>query len=132
MDGQIVSGELVSSECGMDFKHCARSILVVCWLAIVVAAAGCTARLPQPASAPGTPPVTAVAHANLTPSLVMGEQSCAASGCHGRIFDGQSRDWRAAWSIWREEDPHRRAFEVLYSDRSLEIYRNFHPEAKHT
>ena len=121
---------MVSIECGMDFIHFARSTPKSCWLAIALAAAGCTTRQPQPASAPGSPAVTAVARNSVPPSLVMGEQSCAASGCHGRGFDGQTRDWRSAWSIWREEDPHRRAFEVLYSDRSVEIYRNFHPEAK--
>ena len=123
----MVSGCVASWKKG--FMQSMRTMLMTCCAAFI-AAAGCTARQPQPASAPGAPPVTNVARSNIAGSLVMGDQSCASSGCHGRTFDGQSRDWRAAWSIWREEDPHRRAFEVLYSERAVEIYRNFHPDAK--
>jgi ribosomal protein S27E len=55
----------------------------------------------------------------------LGAESCAASGCHGKAFDG-TRNWKSAWSIWFAEDPHRRAGDVLYSERSVEMYRNLH------
>jgi predicted CXXCH cytochrome family protein len=55
-----------------------------------------------------------------------GTESCAASGCHGKAFDG-NRDWSSAHSRWFSGDPHRRACDVLYTQRSVEIYRNLHP-----
>jgi hypothetical protein len=74
--------------------------------------------------------LTPVARRQLPPSLVTGEQSCASAGCHGQSFDGQTRDWRTAYSVWLAEDPHCRAFAVLYSDRAVEMFRNLHPESK--
>jgi hypothetical protein len=56
----------------------------------------------------------------------LGAESCAASGCHGQALDG-SRDWQTAYSVWFADDPHRRACDVLYAERSVEIYRHLHP-----
>jgi hypothetical protein len=56
-------------------------------------------------------------------AVLHGAESCAASGCHGKALDG-TRDWKSAWSIWFAEDPHRRAFDVLYAERSIDIYRH--------
>lgn len=55
-----------------------------------------------------------------------GAESCVASGCHGKALGG-SRDWQTAYSVWFAGDPHRRAFDVLYAERSAEIYRSLHP-----
>ena len=68
-------------------------------------------------------------------SRVTGLSSCAATGCHGLQDSGeQSSDhgpyWQNAYSIWASDDPHSRAFEVLYARRSVEIYHNLHPEEK--
>lgn len=79
-------------------------------------------------TATSAPPATrALKNANLH---VMGAASCASSGCHGKAFDGQTRNWKTAYSIWTTEDPHRRAFEILYTERSVQIYRSFHPDAR--
>jgi hypothetical protein len=59
-----------------------------------------------------------------------GPGSCASAGCHGRPFNGITRDWTTAYSVWLCEDPHRRAFEVLYAERSVDIYRNLHSTTK--
>jgi len=108
-----------------------RAFIAMVWCVAALVAAGCSPRakslLPGDSS---TPAVTSVARRTLPPSLVMGEQSCASSGCHGQAFDGATRDWRTAYSVWLEEDPHRRAFAVLYTERSIEIFRNLHPESK--
>jgi hypothetical protein len=103
--------------------------VVVCLAA--VAAGGCTPRAKPPvAEAVATPVVTPVARRTLPPLLVLGEQSCASSGCHGASFDGAKRGSPSAYSVWLAEDPHRQAFAVLYTERAVEMYRNFHPESK--
>ncbi len=101
-------------------------ITIICLAAL---AAGCSSRAPSPSGE--SPPVNTVARRELPPSFVMGEQSCASAGCHGQAFDGATRDWQAAYSIWLEEDPHQRAFAVLYTERAIEIYRNLQPDGKH-
>ena len=60
----------------------------------------------------------------------MGAVSCAASGCHGQEATGSSRDWQTSYSVWLQEDPHRRAFQVLYTERAIEMYRNLNPAAE--
>jgi Cytochrome c554 and c-prime len=100
-------------------------------LLAALAAGGCGARANAPGTENGTSPaVTKVARRARQPSRVVGEQSCASSGCHGQAFDGMTRDWPAAYAIWLEEDPHQRAFAVLYTERAVEMYRNLHPESK--
>ncbi|MCI0357932.1 MAG: cytochrome c family protein [Planctomycetaceae bacterium] len=99
-------------------------------LLAALAAGGCGPRASVPRSAEAAPAVTNVAWRALPPSLVMGEQSCASSGCHGQAFDGATRDWRSAYAVWLAEDPHPRAFAVLYTERAVEMYRNLHPESK--
>ena len=101
----------------------------ICELAlwvVLLAGAGCSVQA-NSGSAPDkpvAPPATA------GPGTFTGLGSCASAGCHGRTFDGQKRDWTTAYSVWLCEDPHRRAFEVLYAERSVEMYRNLHPATK--
>jgi hypothetical protein len=100
-----------------------RSGLVIAALCIS-ALAGCGpagGRLPPPARQPPAA-VTPVGYAPAT--------SCGAAACHGRPFDGKERDWQNACAVFEREDPHRYAFAVLYTTRSLEMYRNLHPDTK--
>jgi hypothetical protein len=99
-------------------------------LASEMLAGGCarsskTQQVPSSASK-----ITNVAQSSATPPRALGEQSCASSGCHGAAFDGTARDWHSAFAVWNQEDPHRHAFAVLYTQRSVEMYRNLHPESK--
>jgi Cytochrome c554 and c-prime len=108
-----------------------RWIPVTASFLAAIAVGGCTPRAKAPTNAENsTPAVTSVARRTLPPSLVLGEQACASSGCHGEAFDGKTRDWQSAYSVWLDEDPHRRAFAVLYTERSVEIYRNLNPQSK--
>jgi hypothetical protein len=94
-------------------------------------AGGCAPSSKSPPHSPGLSPlVTNVAQSRPASALVLGEQSCASSGCHGAAFEGTARDWHSAYTIWNQEDPHRRSFAVLYSERSVEMYHNLHPETK--
>ena len=49
--------------------------------------------------------------------------SCAAAGCHGAAPAGEQRGSSTAWTQWALTDPHRRALDVLYGERAVEIYR---------
>jgi Cytochrome c554 and c-prime len=98
---------------------------------VATLAAGCSPGAPNPlaATSPGST-LTASALKTRPVSRIVGEQRCASSGCHGTAFDGTIRDWHSAYAAWLEEDPHQRAFVVLYSERAVEMYRNLHPESK--
>ena len=95
------------------------------WAALL-AGAGCSLQVESGSAtgAPVTPPVTS------GPGTYTGMGSCASAGCHGRPFNGSKRDWTTAYSVWLCEDPHRRAFEVLYAERSVEMYRNLQRATK--
>lgn len=82
---------------------------------------------PSPASPTSAAPASAAVRAGGTPSVGEGVAGCAAANCHGGPVDDSRRDWRSAFSVWAAEDPHRRAFAVLYSARSVEIFRNLNP-----
>jgi hypothetical protein len=92
-------------------------------LGICVALAGCS---PPANVVPITPVATQAKARTTTVGSFLGAQSCAAGGCHGQARDG-SRDWQSAYSVWFADDPHRRAGDVLYAERSVEIYRSLHP-----
>jgi hypothetical protein len=78
----------------------------------------------QPASPLATTPVATVARSTVADAQVTGVSSCSSSGCHGKPFNGIQRDWQTAYHVWAAEDPHRHAFEVLYTERSVEIVQN--------
>jgi hypothetical protein len=103
--------------------------LATCELALwtaLLAGAGCSVQAENGSASgkPVTPPRTA------GPGTIAGLGSCASAGCHGRPFNGITRNWTTAYSVWLCEDPHRRAFEVLYSERSVEMYRNLQSTRK--
>lgn len=51
----------------------------------------------------------------------IGRVSCSATACHGHN-SVTPVSWNNAYQVWDLSDPHRRAFEVLYSELSVEIY----------
>jgi hypothetical protein len=58
---------------------------------------------------------------------LLGNNSCAASSCHGgaRLPEGRSF---AAYQIWMRKDPHSRAFEVLNHESSVRIMELLYPK----
>lgn len=113
----------------LDMSERLAIATLFCLLAL---AAGCSR---ADSSRPAESASSVLTRQSLPHSLVMGEQSCASAGCHGQAGDeetkgGPTRDWRTAYSVWFNEDPHRRAFAVLYTERAVEMYRNLNPEAK--
>ena len=107
-----------------------RPITVSIWLLTTLSVcSGCPA---MPAGdRPSRADITAVSAQEHRAALVTaGAENCAASGCHGMPYDGTKRNWQTAYGVWLQEDPHRRSMDVLYTDRSVEMYRNLHPEAK--
>ena len=92
-----------------------------------------TASSAVPASVPSavraavpSPAVVAASQLSAAPNSPAPPAStgCSASACHGDPVAGEVRDWRSAATAWSLFDPHRRAFAVLYSPRSVEIYDN--------
>ena len=59
---------------------------------------------------------------------LVGNNSCAASSCHGgaRLAEGRSF---AAYQIWMRKDPHSRAFEVLSNESSVRMMELLYPKA---
>ena len=62
--------------------------------------------------------------AGARPAPLWETSGCSASACHGDPLAGDTRDWRSAATAWSLVDPHRRAFAVLYTPRSVEIHDN--------
>ena len=95
------------------------------WAALL-ASGGCG----ETASESVRPPITRASLNAAARHTVTGLGSCASSGCHGQTLDGQQRNWKLAYSVWLSEDPHRRAFHVLYTERSVEMFGNLHGIAR--
>lgn len=57
-----------------------------------------------------------------------GTASCASAACHGA--DGSQGAKGCEYSTWKESDPHSRAYDALYSERSLRMARVLWPEEK--
>lgn len=47
--------------------------------------------------------------------------SCAAARCHGGPYDPQHPAWNSAYTVWRADDPHARAYADLLSPHGQEI-----------
>jgi len=98
------------------------------FLAIAIAVCGCR---PAMTSADVSYQVmTVVQETNTanppTPMLeFVGRNSCSATACHGRP-QSTPVSWRNAYQLWEATDPHRRAFDVLYTERSVRMYRLLH------
>lgn len=74
-------------------------------------------------AAPGDGDDSSAKSSGVRPSgLFVGRSSCSAVACHGdAVLEPVS--WRNAYNYWETADPHRRAFEVLYAERSVQMYR---------
>jgi hypothetical protein len=57
-----------------------------------------------------------------SPQQFVGRNSCSATACHGQPH-AELVSWRNAYDAWEAADPHRRAFDVLYTERSVQMYR---------
>lgn len=57
-----------------------------------------------------------------SPQQFVGRNSCSATACHGQPH-AELVSWRNAFRSWEAADPHRRAFDVLYTERSVHMYR---------
>ncbi|QDU28564.1 hypothetical protein ETAA8_36670 [Anatilimnocola aggregata] len=57
-----------------------------------------------------------------SPHQFVGRISCSATACHGAT-DLTKASWHNAYQLWSATDPHRRAFDVLYAERSVQMYR---------
>jgi hypothetical protein len=57
-----------------------------------------------------------------SPLQFVGRNSCSATACHGQP-QAEPVSWRNAYRVWETADPHRRAFDVLYTERSVQMFR---------
>ncbi|MDX1945975.1 MAG: multiheme c-type cytochrome [Pirellulaceae bacterium] len=100
------------------------ALLVVC-----AATTGC-----QPVAELAVPAPVRITTTSAGPTKLgahfVGHLSCVAAGCHGAAFSPREPAWRSAATVWEARDPHRQAFLVLYTERSVEIYRNLHPDER--
>ena len=62
------------------------------------------------------PPV-AIPTATATPGYV-GAGSCAARACHGNPTLTPGQEWNSSFAVWVENDPHARAYKVLFTPES--------------
>ncbi len=98
-------------------------------LILLVACCGC-GRLSNPppvtyqitATSLPTSTTTSVKRASESPLQFVGRNSCSATACHGQP-QAEPVTWRNAYPIWEATDPHRRAFDVLYTERSVKMFR---------
>ncbi|MBX9653783.1 cytochrome c family protein [bacterium] len=58
----------------------------------------------------------------------IGTASCASAACHGA--DGPQGTKGCEYSTWKESDPHSRAYDALFSERSLRMARVLWPDEK--
>lgn len=48
----------------------------------------------------------------------IGVHSCSATGCHGGTDDQTQQAWKSSYTVWRRNDPHARAYQTLFNQRS--------------
>jgi len=89
--------------------------MTIAAIALLASSAGVSRPAPS-----GTTPAPPVARAGLE---LQGVASCATSGCHHG--NGPRGTKGSEYSTWLIHDPHARAYEVLLSERSAIIERNF-------
>ena len=53
--------------------------------------------------------------------VFVGSSSCATFGCHGNSVTRSPEAWKSSFATWTRTDPHARAFEVLYTERSVKM-----------
>lgn len=89
---------------------------------------GCQPVLEQPAvtysmsPTSNSPVLVAAAQAVPESPTFVGRNSCSATACHGQP-QPKPFSWRNAYTLWEAADPHRRAFDVLYTERSVTMFR---------
>lgn len=84
-----------------------------------------------PAAAVNATETSALVSESVVSNHYLGRVSCAATGCHG-LPSSAGRSWSNAYQIWDSEDPHRWAFDALYSERSYQIYAKLEQPAEKT
>ena len=89
--------------------------------AVLVASIGATAAFLMAAAPktqeeiPGPPP--AMRSLPSAPRYV-GAGSCAARACHGNPNLTPGQEWNSSYAVWVENDPHARAYNVLFTPES--------------
>ena len=93
---------------------------------LALAPALLAAQAPPPAASPPAPVAAAAAPAEPPrPGLYVGPAACATSNCHGSVVRRRDYDvLQNEYYTWLNRDRHRRAFEVLFDERSAVIARN--------
>jgi hypothetical protein len=97
--------------------RCALVLLLIV-VAVATGVAGCAGPLQQPAQG----------QTAASPGRWLGSSSCAATGCHNA--NGLKGELRSEYTTWVSFDPHARAYEVLFNDRSRTIAANFDPKKR--
>jgi hypothetical protein len=114
-----------------------RSLLVVVLSALVLPAAGVWLFRTRQPSAQGAQPASATAAAELAPERLarvcgldvrgsdrfLGASGCAAASCHGG--NGPRGSPGSELTTWATYDPHDKAYQVLFSQRSQQMWRNY-------
>lgn len=103
-------------------------------LPLLAICAGCADVPPTAAAAELLAPIELVDSTATTAARqphYIGRVSCAASGCHGHNAVTPV-SWNNAYQLWDSSDPHRWAFDVLYTERSYNIYAKLEQPASET
>lgn len=103
--------------------------VVAVWLPFAALAAAPAAAQPPPAEAPAaaepTAPPAVPPSPPAEPGLYAGVASCASSICHGSTRPSRAYGvLQNEYYTWLQRDPHARAYNVLFDDRSRAIARN--------
>jgi hypothetical protein len=114
----------------MQFRReIARLFRIMAVVAIVstigAAAAYLMAAAPRAAEEPRGPevipgPPRAIQSAPAAPRYV-GAGSCAARACHGNPNLTPGQEWNSSYAVWVENDPHARAYNVLFTTESTNM-----------
>ena len=96
-----------------------------CGFIAVAAGLLTAARVGLSQSAPDLPQPRSVANGSgQTPHQYTGALSCASAACHNQSLGGPGGVVGNEYAIWATRDPHTRAFQVLYNERSKVIEQN--------
>jgi Cytochrome c554 and c-prime len=101
-------------------RHLVRFFLLAAVVAVFTAIGAMAAYLmaagPRGLEEIPVPPV-AIPTAPATPRYV-GAGSCASRACHGNPTLTPGREWSSSFAVWVENDPHARAYNVLFTQES--------------
>ena len=102
-------------------RACPRLVCLLSFAAALVAACGVWPRSPSVEAGPA--PADGGSSAAGAASW-QGAASCAAAACHNA--NGAPGSKGSEYTIWVTQDPHRKAYAVLFNDRSRRIIKNLH------